>query len=133
VKKKSAIRRGVKKRRKRSWTERERKEADITRMKGIAGRAVVNNHYTAEVRLDGADVFDVVAPAQRAVLAVEAPRKVLPVLLQPVNYWISIFLHGRGEHDQLVPFANLRAHKTTKMIRASLRNPRTNNYPQARK
>lgn len=68
-------------------------------MENIAHWAVIENHNLAEIRLDLRKILDVRPVAKRAVLSIISPRKVLALYLEPVDYWIGVFLHRSGEYD----------------------------------
>ena len=76
-------------------------------MKHIAAGTVIDYHDLTEVWLDAGDVFDVIAAAKGAVLAIIAAGEILAVLLEPVDHGVGIFLHRGGEGDKGVPFAYL--------------------------
>jgi hypothetical protein len=79
----------------------------LTFVENIAHGAVVENHDFAEVGLDLGEVFDVCAIAERAVLAVVSSCKVLALHLEPVDDGVGVFLHRRGEDDEVVPLGYL--------------------------
>jgi len=69
----------------------------LTLVKDVAHGAVINNHDPAEIRLNLGQILDVSPIAKRAVLPVVPSCKVLALRLQPVDYWVGIFLHRRRE------------------------------------
>lgn len=73
----------------------------------VAERAVVEDHDTAQVRLDGAQVLDKGAVPEGAVLPVVPAREVLAVRLQPVYDRVGVLLHRGREDDQVEPLAHL--------------------------
>jgi hypothetical protein len=76
-----------------------------TFMKNIAHRAIVQNSHSAQIRLDATQVLYVCAVPKRAVLSIKTALEELPLLLQPINDRVGIFLHAGGEYDELVPLA----------------------------
>lgn len=52
-------------------------------------------------------VFDVRAISHSAVLPVQSRIEIRALQLQPVNHWVSVFLDGCREDDELIPFLDL--------------------------
>ena len=75
-------------------------------MKDITQRTIVQYHDPAEVGLHAAEILDVCSVPQRAVLPVIPRREVRPLLLQPVDDGVGVFLHRGREDDEVVPFAD---------------------------
>ena len=79
----------------------------LTLVKDVAHGTIIDDHDSAEIRLNLGQIFDISPVAERAVLPVVPSRKVLALRLQPVNNWVGVLLHGRREDDQIVPFTHL--------------------------
>jgi len=75
----------------------------LTFVEYIAHRAVVQDHDLAEIGLHLGQILDVGPVAEGAVLAVVAAAEVRAFSLEPVDYWVGVFLHGCGEDDEAVP------------------------------
>lgn len=76
-------------------------------MEDIAHRTVVQDHHLAQIGFHGAQVFDVRAIAERAVLPVVAGLEVLPLLLEPVDHGVRVLLNTRRENNKFIPLADL--------------------------
>ena len=78
-----------------------------TFVEDVAHRTVVQNSYAAQIRLNAAQILDVRAITECAVLAVIAALEELAFLLEPVDDRVGIFLNTGGEDDQLEPLTYL--------------------------
>lgn len=76
-------------------------------MENITHRTVVQNHDFAQIGLDLAQILDVGAVAEGAVLTVVSAAEVLALALEPVDDGVGVFLDGSGEDYEVVPFADL--------------------------
>ena len=76
-------------------------------MEDITHRAVIQYHDFAEVRFHLAQVLDVCAVTERAMLTVLSSAKVLALTLKPIDDGIRILLDRCGEDNQIVPLADL--------------------------
>ncbi len=79
-------------------------------MKDITRGTVIDNHHLTQIRLDAAEIFDVVAASKCTVLSIVSSDEIFPILLQPVNDRIGVLLYRRRKNDQLVPFTDLSQH-----------------------
>ena len=75
-------------------------------MEDIAQRAIIQYHNPTEIRLHRAQILDVRPVPERAMLPVVPAGKILPLLLQPVDDRVRVFLHRGREDDEVVPFAD---------------------------
>ena len=73
-------------------------------MEYIAHRTVVEDHDSAEIWLDLAQIFDICAVPKCAVLTIVPTTEIGSLSLEPVNYRIGVLLDRRGEHNEVVPF-----------------------------
>ena len=87
--------------------KKKKKKKKRTWMKHVTGRTVIDDHDLTEVGLDTAQVFDVITATKGTVLAIVTTDEVFPILLEPVDDRIGIFLYRRRKDDELVPFADL--------------------------
>lgn len=76
-------------------------------MKNIAQRAIIQYHNLTQIRLHRAQILDIRPIPERTMLPVIPARKILPLLLQPVDDRVCIFLHRGREDDEVIPFADL--------------------------
>ena len=68
-------------------------------MEDITRRTIVHYHDFAEIWFDTADVLDVITTAKGTVLSIVPSAKVFPILLEPVNHRIRVFLYGCRKDD----------------------------------
>lgn len=78
----------------------------IVFMKDVAHGAIIQNSHATQIRLNAAQVLDIGAIPKGAMLAIEASLEEFPLLLQPVDDRVGVFLHAGGEDDELVPLAD---------------------------
>lgn len=76
-------------------------------VKYIAQRAVVQYHNLAQVWLDRAKIFDVGSIPVSAMLPVMSPRKVLSLLLQPIDNRVRVFLYRSCKNNKIIPFTHI--------------------------
>lgn len=76
-------------------------------MKNIAHRTVVENHDLTQVWFYLCQILYICTIAECAVLTIVSAAEVFAFAFNPINDRISVFLYRRGEHNQIIPFANL--------------------------
>jgi hypothetical protein len=70
-----------------------------TFMEDVAHWTVVQDHDPAKIRLNRAEIFDISAVSEGTMLPVVPGLEVFPLLFQPVDDWIGIFLHTCGKDN----------------------------------
>lgn len=78
----------------------------FTFMEYVAQRAVVQYHDLAQIWFHGAKVLDIRPIPEGTMLSVVARRKVLSLLLKPIDDGICVFLDRGRKDNKVIPFAN---------------------------
>lgn len=69
-------------------------------MKHITHRTVIQNRDLTQIRLHGPQIFNIRPIPIRAMLSIISCGEKLPLLLQPVDHRVGVFLHrGRKNHE----------------------------------
>jgi hypothetical protein len=75
-------------------------------MENITHRTIIQNHDPTQIRLNGAQILNIRPIPKRAMLPIISPYKELPLLLQPVDHRIRVFLDTCSENNELEPLAD---------------------------
>jgi hypothetical protein len=78
-----------------------------TFMKHVTHGTVVKYHYLTQIWLNSAQIFDISAVPESAMLSVVPLGKILLLLFEIIDDRIGVLLHRRCKDHQLVPFTYL--------------------------
>jgi hypothetical protein len=79
---------------------------DHTFMENITHRAIIQNSYSTQVRLNATQILYIRPIPKRAMLSIIPSLEELPLLLQPIDDGVSVLLDAGSEDDELVPLAH---------------------------